>query len=264
MQHPGSQAISTSSSILLGIDLGGSAIKAAPVDVATGSLMATVLSLSTPQPATPGGVAVRLEELAAAFPGVTGPIGFAFPSVVKSGIACTAANVDQAWLGCNGAAVVREATGRDAVFLNDADAAGLAELRFGAGRGAAGTVIVLTFGTGIGSALFVDGHLLPNTEFGHLEIRGMEAEHRASARVLTAERLSWPEWTGRVNEYLARMEALLWPDLWIIAGGVTERWAEFGALLRSRARLVPAALRQSAGVVGAALAAHDLLSTSRC
>lgn len=227
------------------------------MDVIAGTVTAPVVSLPTPQPSTPAAVAGRLRELAAAFPDVSGPIGFAFPAVVKKGVACTAANVDRAWLGCDGAAIVRGATGREAVFLNDADAAGIAEMRFGAGRDAAGTVIVLTFGTGIGSAIFVDGRLLPNTEFGHLEIRGAEAEHRASARVLSVEQLDWSAWTGRVNEYLSRMEALLWPDLWIIAGGVTERWSEFCGLLAARAPLRPATLRQSAGVVGAALAARQ-------
>ncbi len=211
--------------------------------------------MPTPQPSTPAAFLAPLRELAQRFPEVTGPVGFAFPTVVKRGIAQTAANVDAAWLGTDGVALVRGALEREAVFLNDADAAGLAEMRFGAGRDVAGTVIVLTFGTGIGSAIFVDGRLLPNTEFGHLEIRGREAEHRASARVLTEEALSWPAWTERVNEVLARMEALLWPDLWIVAGGVTERWSEFGHLLKCRARLEPAVLRQSAGVVGAAIAA---------
>lgn len=243
---------------LLGIDTGGSSLKAAPVDVTSGVLASDVVSFPTPAPATPGAIAGVVKQIAAAFPDVSGPVGFAFPSVVTAGIARTAANVDKAWIGTDGARLVREATGRPAAFLNDADAAALAELRVGAGRGQDGTVIMLTFGTGIGSAIFHDGHLLPNTEFGHMEIRGMEAEHRASARVRTAERLGWPEWSERVNEVLARMHALFWPDLFILGGGVVENWASFGPLLESPARVVPAELGNTAGIVGAALAAHEL------
>ena len=243
---------------LLGIDTGGSSLKAAPVDVTTGVLASDVVSFPTPAPATPGAIAGVVKQIASAFPEVSGPVGFAFPSVVTAGIARTAANVDKAWIGTDGARLVREATGRPAAFLNDADAAALAELRVGAGRGQDGTVIMLTFGTGIGSAIFHDGHLLPNTEFGHMEIRGMEAEHRASARVRTVERLGWPEWSERVNEVLARMHALFWPDLFILGGGVVENWASFGPLLESPARIVPAELGNTAGIVGAALAASEL------
>ena len=243
---------------LLGIDTGGSSLKAAPVDVTSGVLASDVVSFPTPAPATPGAIAGVVKQIAAAFPDVSGPVGFAFPSVVTAGIARTAANVDKAWIGTDGARLVREATGRPAAFLNDADAAALAEMRVGAGRGQDGTVIMLTFGTGIGSAIFHDGHLLPNTEFGHMEIRGMEAEHRASARVRTAEQLGWPEWSERVNEVLERMHALFWPDLFILGGGVVENWASFGPLLESPAHVVPAELGNTAGIVGAALAAHEL------
>jgi polyphosphate glucokinase len=243
---------------LLGIDTGGSSLKAAPVDVTTGALASEIASFPTPAPASPTAIAEVVRQIAAAYPDVTGPIGFAFPSVVKAGVACTAANVDKAWIGTDGARLVRDATGRAAAFLNDADAAGLAELRVGAGRGHDGTVIMLTFGTGIGSAIFHDGHLLPNTEFGHMEIRGMEAEHRAAARIRTIDQLSWQEWARRVSAVLARMHALFWPDLFILGGGVTENWASFGPLLESPARVVPAELGNTAGVVGAALAASEL------
>lgn len=242
---------------LLGIDTGGSSLKAAPVDTASGRLLAEPRSFATPSPATPVAIAEVVRGIAARFPDVDGPIGFAFPSVVRRGVACTAANVDASWIGTDGARLVREATGRPAVFLNDADAAGLAELRIGAGQGVAGTVIMLTLGTGIGSAIFHDGHLLPNTEFGHMEIRGMEAEQRASARVRSDEGLGWEEWAGRVNEVLERMHALFWPDLFIIGGGVTENWDRFGHLLATRTRVVPARLGNSAGIVGAALAAAE-------
>jgi len=243
---------------LLGIDTGGSSLKAAPVDVRTGVLAADVVSFPTPDPATPAAIAGVVKRIAATFPDVSGPVGFAFPSVVQSGVARTAANVDPSWIGTDGARLVREATGRSAAFLNDADAAGLAELRVGAGRGQEGTVIMLTLGTGIGSAIFHDGHLLPNTEFGHMEIRGMEAEHRASARVRTVENLDWREWSLRVNEFLERMHALFWPDLFILGGGVVENWASFGPLLASPSRIVPAELGNTAGIVGAALAASEL------
>jgi polyphosphate glucokinase len=243
---------------LLGIDTGGSSLKAAAVDVANGVLASDVLSFPTPAPATPTAVADVVRRIAGSFPGTTGPVGFAFPSVVRAGIACTAANVDRSWIGADGARLVREATGRPAAFLNDADAAGLAEVRVGAGRGQEGTIIMLTFGTGIGSAIFHDGHLVPNTEFGHMEIRGMEAEQRASGRVRTLENLDWPDWAKRVSEVLGRMHQLFWPDLFVLGGGVVENWASFGPLLESPARVVPAELGNTAGIVGAALAASEL------
>lgn len=244
--------------VLLGIDVGGSAAKAAPVDLASGALAAPVTSLPMPASATPAQVGSLIADLASRFPGVTGPVGLAFPSVVKSGLARTAANVDLSWIGCDGARLVRDATGRPAVFLNDADAAGLAEMRHGAGRGEPGVVIVLTLGTGIGSAIFQAGRLLPNTEFGRMEVRGQEAERRASARARTAEQLGWAEWSDRVNEVLGRLQALFWPDLFVIGGGVTENWSSFGPLLHSPVRIAPAMLGNAAGIVGAAIAAAEL------
>jgi polyphosphate glucokinase len=243
---------------LLGIDTGGSSLKAAAVDVANGVLASDVLSFPTPMPATPAAIADVVRRIAESFAGTSGPVGFAFPSVVRAGVAWTAANVDGSWIGTDGARLVREATGRPAAFLNDADAAGLAEIRVGAGRGQDGTIIMLTFGTGIGSAIFHDGHLVPNTEFGHMEIRGMEAEQRASGRARTAENLDWSEWAERVSEVLARMHQLFWPDLFVLGGGVVENWASFGPLLESPARVVPAELGNTAGIVGAALAASEL------
>ena len=240
--------------IRLGIDTGGSSLKAAAVDLGTGALLSGPRSFPTPTPSTPAAVARVVREIVTVFPEVSGPVGFAFPAVVTAGIARTAANVDRGWIGVDGAALVREATSRPAVFLNDADAAGLAEMRFGAGRGEGGTVLLLTLGTGIGSALFRDGLLLPNTELGHMEIRGREAEHRASARVRTAESLGWEEWAQRLNEVLARFHALLWPDLFILGGGVSENWPRFGHLLESPARILPARLGNDAGIIGAALA----------
>jgi polyphosphate glucokinase len=244
----------------LGIDLGGSAIKAAAVDVADGRVVGEVTTRPTPQPATPAAVAAAVAALVAAHPETAGTVGFAFPAVVTGGVARTAANVDHGWVGCNGAELVERATGRPCGFLNDADAAGLAEMRFGAGRGVRGNVLVLTLGTGIGTALFTNGELWANSELGHLEVRGEEAEHRASARVRSALNLSWADWAARVNEVLDVYHRLLWPDLCIISGGVTEHWAEFGGRLRAGAPVVPAQLRQHAGVVGAAAYAAGLTS----
>lgn len=241
----------------LGIDLGGSAIKAGVVNVEDGTIVGHVSTRPTPQPATPAAVVAVVRELAAEHPQCTGPIGFAFPAVVTGGVARTAANVDHGWIGCNGAQLVRAATGRACGFVNDADAAGVAEMRFGAGRGVRGTVFMLTLGTGIGSALFVDGRLWPNSELGHLEVRGEEAEHRASARVRSVLKLDWAAWAGRVNEVLDVYHRLLWPDLYIVSGGVTEHWAEFGPRLVAASPIVPAALRQHAGVVGAAVYAAE-------
>ncbi len=236
----------------IGIDLGGSAIKAGVVNVETGELVGQTSTRPTPQPATPSAVAAAVAELVALYPETAGPVGFAFPAVVTAGVARTAANVDSAWIGCNGAALIERATGRACGFLNDADAAGLAEMHFGAGRGIRGNVLVLTLGTGIGTALFANGELWANSELGHLDVRGEEAEHRASARVRSALNLGWADWAARVNVVLDEYHRLLWPDLYIISGGVTEHWAEFGSCLRAGAPVVPAELRQHAGVVGAA------------
>jgi polyphosphate glucokinase len=185
----------------------------------------------------------------------TGPVGLAFPAVAKRGIAWTAANIDRRWIGTDAQALLEARLGRPVAFLNDADAAGVAEMTLGAGRGRDGTVMVLTFGTGIGTAIFVDGRLVPNTELGHLEVRGEEAEHRASARVKADRGLGWTEWAASVNEVLAAYHALLWPDVFIIGGGVTENWEHFGPLLASRAEIVPAHFRNDAGIIGAAMAA---------
>ena len=241
--------------ILLGIDVGGSSIKAGLVDVEAGRLVSELISTPTPQPASPQAVVDAIAKLVSRMPKSDGPVGFAFPSVVKNGKARTAANVDRAWIGTDGAALLGDALGRKVVFLNDADAAGIAEMHVGAGRGLRGTVIVLTFGTGIGSALFNDGVLWPNTEFGHVEFHGKDAELWASARVRTEERLDFPAWIERVNEFLAYMHGLLWPDAFIFGGGVSDRFDEFSSLLRLPCPVYPARLGSQAGVIGAALAA---------
>ena len=238
----------------LGFDVGGSSIKGALVEVASGRLAEPPVSLATPQPSTPAAVAAAIQQLASRFPG-PGSVGIAFPSVVKHGVTHTAANIDAGWIDADGERIISAALRRPVVLLNDADAAGIAEMKLGAGRGRDGTVIMLTFGTGIGTALFVDGRLLPNTELGHLEVGGREAEHFASGRVRTDENLDWQQWADRVNTVLATFDSLLWPDLFIIGGGVTGSYEQFGPLLRSRAEIVPAQFRAHAGIVGAALAA---------
>jgi polyphosphate glucokinase len=240
---------------VLGIDIGGSGIKAAPVDVTTGALSAPRVKVATPRPALPDPIAEAVKGLVAGF-GWTGPAGIAFPGVVIGGVTHTAANLDPAWIGLDARALFAKATGLTVSLLNDADAAGVAEVKFGAAAGQDGTVLLLTFGTGIGSALFTDGVLVPNTEFGHIEIRGKDAEERASERARGLHDLSWGKWAGRVDDYLAHVEALVSPSLFIIGGGISRKSDKFLPLLTSvRAKIVPAALHNDAGIVGAAMAA---------
>ncbi len=240
---------------VLGVDVGGSFIKGGIVDVESGELAADLVSVPTPQPATAQAVMPAIGQLAARLPPTSGRVGLCFPSVVKQGRIRTAATIDRSWLGVDGAALAARALDRPVAFLNDADAAGLAEMRWGAGRGLDGPVVMVTLGTGIGSALFIGGRLFPNTEFGHLEMRGMDAEKWASAHVRTALRLDFPAWCERVNEYLARLNALLWPDVFILGGAVIEHFAEFAPLLKSEAEIRAARFGGQSGVVGAALAA---------
>jgi polyphosphate glucokinase len=238
----------------LGIDIGGTGIKAAPVDVATGTLVAGRQKIPTPRPALPDAVAGVLQELVASF-GWSGPVGVTFPGVVTDGVARTAANLDPAWIGLDVGSLFGKAAASPVRVLNDADAAGIAEMTFGAGAGQRGTVLMLTFGTGIGSALFTSGVLVPNTEFGHIEIRGKDAERRASEHAKTVHDLSWEKWAGRVEEYLQHVEALLSPHLIIVGGGISRQSDKWVPLLTGiRARIVPAALHNDAGIVGAAMA----------
>jgi polyphosphate glucokinase len=216
-----------------------------------------MISAPTPRPSTPERLATVIAGLATRLPQATGSVGVAFPSVVRHGVIRTAANIDHSWLGADGAAVVGRVLNRPVTFLNDADAAGLAEMRWGAGKDVRGTVLMLTFGTGIGSALFVDGRLFPNTELGHLELNGLDAEKFASAHVRTALHLDFPAWIDRVNVYLARMHALFWPDVIILGGAVSERYAEFSGLLKCESPLRAAQFAGQAGVVGAAMAAAE-------
>jgi polyphosphate glucokinase len=239
----------------IGLDVGGSSVKAGLVDVDAGRLIGDLISAPTPQPSTPTAMLPVFSGLVERLAGPVGPIAVAFPSVVKHGTVCTAANVDHGWIGVDGPELVGKSLQRPVVFLNDADAAGVAEVKWGAGRGTRGVVIMLTFGTGIGTALFADGRLLPNTELGHMEVRGMEAEKWTSAHVRTVQKLDWPAWIERVNVYLAQMYALFWPDMFILGGAVSERFNEFAPLLKSEAQIRPAHFAGQAGVIGAALAA---------
>jgi polyphosphate glucokinase len=238
---------------VLGIDIGGTGVKGAPVDTETGQLLAARQKLATPQPATPE----ALTEVAAQLVhdlNWTGPAGVTFPGVVVHGIIQSAANVDPSWIGVDAVKAFGAATGLTVTVLNDADAAGVAEMKFGAGKDVPGTVLLLTLGTGIGSALFIDGILVPNTEFGHIQIRGKDAEKRASEHAREVRDLSWGHWAGRVDEYLEHMEALVAPDLFIIGGGISKKSDKFLPLLTGlRAKVVPASLLNDAGIVGAAI-----------
>ncbi len=250
-RRPSGQAI-------LGIDIGGTGIKGAPVDTKHGELAAERFRLSTPLPATPAAVVETVAEVVAHFQTV-GPIGITFPAIVRQGVVASAANVDQSWIGTNATELLERRLGRPVVVLNDADAAGLAEMTFGAGRGRSGVVVMVTFGTGIGTALFLDGRLVPNTELGHIIVAGKDGELLAAASVKTREMLTWKKWSKQVNAYLARLESLISPDTVIIGGGVSKDYEKFIHRLQSSAEVVPATLFNEAGIVGAAVAAMDRL-----
>jgi polyphosphate glucokinase len=241
----------------LGVDIGGSGIKGALVDLEHGVLAAERVRLETPQPATPGAVVAAAAEVIRSFE-ADGPVGIGLPAAIVGGEVMTAANLDKAWIGASAETLFTAAVGRPCAILNDADAAGLAEMRFGAGAGVRGVVLVLTLGTGIGSALFLDGRLVPNTELGHIEVRGKDAELRAAATVRKAKKLSMERWARRLDEYIDRVDQLLWPDLIILGGGISRRADEFLHLLTPRPRVVPAALQNEAGIIGAALRAAEL------
>ncbi|MDD9378618.1 ROK family protein [Streptomyces sp. ZAF1911] len=243
---------------IFGVDIGGSGIKGAPVDLNRGDLAQERHKVLTPQPATPDGVAGCVVEVVRHFDW-DGPVGVTFPGVVTGGVTRSAANMDKAWVGVDTAALLSSRLdGRPVTVLNDADAAGVAEMAYGAGRGVDGTVILLTLGTGIGSALFTDGHLVPNSELGHLELKGHDAETRASVKAKDDGDLTWEHWARRVGKYLAHVEMLFSPDLFIIGGGVSRKPEKFLPLIEGvRARIVPAELQNNAGIVGAAMAARS-------
>ncbi|WP_067467906.1 polyphosphate--glucose phosphotransferase [Actinomadura macra] len=242
---------------MLGIDIGGTGMKGATVDLSDGAFTRERFRIATPRPAAPEPVAEVAAKIVDHF-GWDGPVGITFPGVVIDGVTLSAANVSKHWIGLDAQALLAKATGCPVTLLNDADAAGIAEMRLGSGRDHPGTVLLLTLGTGIGSALFTDGVLVPNTEFGHLELHGKDAETRASAKAREDHGLSWEKWAKRLSEYLAHLEALVSPSLIIVSGGVSKKADHFLPLIKDvRAPIVPATLVNNAGIVGAALAAAD-------
>lgn len=241
---------------VLGIDIGGTGIKAAPVDTDTGELLGKRKRIKTPHPATPEGVVDVVKQLVDHFEW-EGPIGIGIPAVVRKGVTMTASNLDKEWIGFDAAGAFAEAIGRPVALLNDADAAGLAEVAFGAGKGIQGTVCVVTLGTGIGTAVFTGGKLLANTELGHLDMGGVAAEDLASARVKENDDLSWKKWSKRLDKFLDELDRLLWPELFIIGGGISDDFDRYCKRLSLEAPATPAEMRNEAGIVGAALATLD-------
>ncbi|MGD9694913.1 MAG: polyphosphate--glucose phosphotransferase [Thermoleophilia bacterium] len=243
---------------LVGVDIGGTGIKGGIVDPRTGDLVGERVRVETPRPAVPDAVLAATAGVIAELGATAGPVGIGLPSAIVGGRAATAANIDESWLGEDVTARFSEAIGRPCALINDADAAGLAEMRFGAGRGVGGVVLLLTLGTGIGSALFLDGRLVPNTELGHIKVRGKDGEARASANARERKGLSYRAWAPILNEYLDAVDALIWPDLIIIGGGVSKKADRFLPLLSVRPPIVAATLRNEAGIVGAAMRAREL------
>jgi polyphosphate glucokinase len=243
-----------SENLVMGVDIGGTGIKGAPVDVEKGELAGERFRILTPQPATPKAVADVVGEVVEHF-GWNGPVGATFPAVVKDGITLSAANVDREWIGADADGLFTQRLNMPVTVLNDADAAGLAEVRFGAGRDRKGVVVMVTLGTGIGSGLFLDGHLVPNSELGHIEIDGKDAERMAADSVRVRKDLKWKDYAKRVELYIKRLDALLWPDLVIIGGGASKKGEKFLPLIDVRPEVVAATLQNEAGIVGAALAA---------
>jgi len=244
-----------------GIDIGGSGAKGAIVDVSTGELISERFKVPTPDPATPDNLAASVVEILDHH-GWDGPFGCGLPSVIVNGVVRTAAHIDDSWIGTNAVNLFTETTGHPAYVLNDTDAAGVAEVQLGAGKGVGGTIILLTFGSGIGSAMFRDGILIPNSELGHLELNGREAEERGAARAMERLGLTMGEWLDEVNAFLAHVEWILSPDLLIFGGGISKQADDFLPRLKSRAPLVATTFRNNAGIVGAALAGHQALAAS--
>ena len=242
---------------VIGVDIGGSGVKGAVVDTSSGELVTERVRIETPQPATPGAVADTVAEVIAELDH-PGPVGLTVPAVVRQGVVRTAANIDETWVGTQAEDLFGGILGRPCVVLNDADAAGMAEMRFGAGEGRPGVVIVATLGTGIGTAVFTDGVLVPNTELGHLELKGGDAEKYAASSVREAEDLSWDHWGHRVGRYFRLLERLFWPELIIVGGGVSKKFERFSdhvlEKMDGHTEVVPAHSLNQAGIVGAALA----------
>lgn len=239
---------------VLGIDIGGSGIKGAPVDTDMGTLLAQRYRLLTPTPAKPQAVAETVAKISKKF-NWKGSLGIGFPGVIRRGVTLTAANIHDDWVGLNAAKFIKKVTGRKTCIINDADAAGLAEITFGAGKDRQGVILLVTIGTGLGTAIFSDGHLVPNSEFGHLEIDGVEAEWLASDAARKRENLSWKKWGHRFNHYLQTMEKLFWPDLIILGGGISKKHEQFKQYITVQAEVIPAQMMNEAGIIGAAVGA---------
>jgi len=239
-----------------GIDIGGSGIKGAPVDLGKGAFTAERIRIETPTSSTPEAVADIVADIVGQH-GWSGPLGCTFPAVVQHGVVRTAANVDKGWIGTDLAALMSEKLGQQVIGVNDADAAGLAEVRYGAAKGHDGIVLMITLGTGIGTALIYNGTLVPNSELGHLEVKGRDAETRASDAARERDDLSWDKWAKRLGQYLRHLEDLLWPDLIVVGGGVSKKAAKFLPQVELRTKIVPAELLNEAGIVGAALLASE-------
>lgn len=239
--------------IYLGIDIGGSGIKSALVDLGDGSLVTDRLRVDTPQPATPEAVSTALVKQVSSYD-YEDPLGIAFPAVIRDGIVETASNIDDSWIGLDLSGFFADTTGHEVTVLNDADAAALAEAAYGAAKGVSGMVLTITFGTGIGSGLLVDGELVPNLELGQIELEGHSpAESYFSAKARKRENLEWEEWGDRANRYLTHVDSVFTPDLMVIGGGLTKHWERFSDRLDSRLPVVPAQMGNNAGIVGAAL-----------
>ncbi len=249
----------------LGIDVGGSGIKGAPVDLAAGEFAADRLRIATPAESTPVNVVDVIAQVAESFSDRIGnhPIGVTVPGVVTRGVVRSAANIDKTWIDTDAAALLRSRIGRSVTVLNDGDAAGVAEMHFGAGKGVHGTVLMATLGTGIGTALFLDGELVPNTELGHLELDGHDAESRAANSAREREDLSWGDWAKRLQRYFRHVEDLLWPDLIIVGGGVSKKAHKYLPKLELRTQIIPAILQNDAGIIGAAWQATRDAQVSR-
>ena len=239
---------------VLGIDIGGSGIKGAPVDTNKGTLLAPRYRLPTPSPAKPPAVAETVAKICKHFSWKKS-LGIGFPGVVRKGVTLTAANIHEEWVGLNAAKSIKKVTGRKTCVINDADAAGLAEIAFGVGKDRQGVILLVTIGTGLGTAIFTDGRLLPNSEFGHLQIDGVDAEWLASDAARKREKLSWKKWGQRLNHYLQTMEKLFWPDLIILGGGVSKKHDQFLQFITVQAEVLPAQMLNEAGIIGAAVGA---------
>lgn len=238
---------------ILGIDIGGSGIKGAPVNIETGKLVSDRIRIPTPDPSSPDNISKILNDIIKHF-NWSGPVGSGFPAVVNNGKIFTASNIDKKWIGTNASELFTKTTGCDFVVINDADAAGVAEMEFGAGRKNQGVVFIITVGTGVGTALFSKGRLVPNTELGHIMMKGMVAERYCSDAIRKNEDLSWKKWSKRFNEYIVEIERLFWPDLIVIGGGMSKKQSKFFHHLETKTEVVAAHLRNEAGMIGAAMA----------